>query len=69
MATERPESHNVTISGAETITLDKLVASASQAVLRAIQDHSSPQPQPWRPRIWVGITVDLEQIGELGRNE
>lgn len=42
------------------ITLDQLVASASQSALRALEEHQR-QAQgrvPINPRIWVGIWID-----------
>ncbi|HEY3567139.1 MAG TPA: hypothetical protein VGP73_04325 [Thermoanaerobaculia bacterium] len=44
------------------ITLDQLVASASQSVLRALEEHQRQGQVPGgvkiNPRIWVGIWID-----------
>lgn len=42
------------------ITLDQLVASASQSALRALEEHQRQTPGGLKinPRIWVGIWID-----------
>jgi hypothetical protein len=42
------------------ITLDQLVASASQSALRALEEHQRQAPGGLKinPRIWVGIWID-----------
>lgn len=42
------------------ITLDQLVASASQSVLRSLEEHQRQTPGGLKinPRIWVGIWIE-----------
>ena len=40
------------------ITLDQLVSSASQSVLRALEEHQTQGRTLPHPRIWVGIWID-----------
>lgn len=40
------------------ITLDQLVASASQSVLRALEEHQTQGRTLPHPRIWVGIWIE-----------
>jgi hypothetical protein len=44
------------------VGLDQFFAVASAAALRALERHTraEPDPNPWRPQIWVGIVARLE---------
>lgn len=57
MATDHPTS------AAGQITLDQLISSTSQSVLRALQEHESQQRGTLtvNPRIWVGYWIDLQR--------
>jgi hypothetical protein len=48
-------------SSAGQITLDQLISSTSQSVLRALQEHQSQTKGGLviNPRIWVGYWIDL----------
>jgi hypothetical protein len=42
------------------ITLDQLISSTSQSVLRALQEHAAQQQgPPSHPRFWCGYIFDL----------
>ncbi len=56
MANERRES-TTTGREAEQITLDQLISTASQSVLRALEGQRVNTQFP-HPRIWVGIWVE-----------
>jgi hypothetical protein len=45
------------------ITLDQLISSTSQSVLRALQEHETQQKGALtvNPRIWVGYWIDLQR--------
>jgi hypothetical protein len=50
-------------TAATQITLDQLISSTSQSVLRALQEHESQVKGGVliNPRIWVGYWIDLQR--------
>jgi hypothetical protein len=49
-------------TAATQITLDQLISSTSQSVLRALQEHESQVKGTLvNPRIWVGYWIDLQR--------
>ena len=54
---------SASLQGASQITLDQLISSTSQSVLRALQEHESQQKGALtiNPRIWVGYWIDLQR--------
>jgi hypothetical protein len=60
------EHHEPTTGrAAEQITLDQLISTASQSVLRALQGQPVNKQFP-HPRIWVGIWIEPNHGGVLG---
>ena len=62
MAADKPASNTANPQGAASITLDQLISSTSQSVLRALQEHESQVKGTLvNPRIWVGYWIDLQR--------
>lgn len=49
---------------ASNITLNELIAASSDSVLRAIKEQQGGDAL-FRPRIWVGIYVDILRPGDF----
>jgi hypothetical protein len=60
---DKPASNTANLQGASQITLDQLISSTSQSVLRALQEHESQVKGGLtiNPRIWVGYWIDLQR--------
>jgi hypothetical protein len=54
-------STTTNVQSAAQITLDQLISSTSQSVLRALQEHERQTTGgvTINPRIWVGYWIDL----------